>query len=523
MKLKLTFLFLSLCIFLKANSNAFNHKDFDVYHYGLSVNFMLEEKQIFGAVEVSLEVLQSTNHFVFALSEEFTIDSVGDINTGDSISVVRSGDILNIISSRTIAKGKKISFVINYHGYPRIAERAPWDGGFVWDKDQNGNPFVGVACEGEGAMLWWPNKNDLSDEPDSMDLKFRVPSQLKAIGNGRLKESYSLEDDKVWHWKINYPINPYNVTFYIGDYVRFSEAYIGLDGAEKELSFYVLKDNLEIAKSHFKQAVTMMPIFEKYFGAFPFEEDGYKLVEAPYLGMEHQTAIAYGNKFQNGYLSHHLPGIDFDYIIIHETGHEWWGNHVSMSHRDHLWLHESFTTYSELLYVQEVYGDSLSQVFRDHWMTSIRNKEPLVGVPEGKEMPTGDVYAKGALVLHGLRKLVGDSTFYAFLLGVQSDFSHKTLGTQEFLNYTEQELGGNAMHYLHQYLYHPELPQLTVEKTGWWFYKKYNIKLNEVEFEIEIDLGDEIFLIGETAIELSKKQWLLISESLQRNFFLKSN
>jgi aminopeptidase N len=466
-----------------------NSWKYDVRHYGFHLNVRPEQKHIDGYVEYTIQIVDSTNQIDLALSEKLTIDS--SVGLSDSlIDVVRSGENVKVILNRVYAKNEFVRFSIYYHGYPVEAKRAPWDGGLVWKKDNNGNHFCGVACEGEGAKLWWPVKDDLSDEPDSMDLYFQAPETYEIIGNGKLIDVDSTQN--IWHWKILSPINPYNVTFYLGQFKNWQSTYYRKE-KDQVLDYYVLEDNLALSKVHFQQAEKMMEIFEKYFGPFPFEKDGYKLVEAPYLGMEHQTAIAYGNQYQDGYLSHHIPGIPFDYIIIHETAHEWWGNHVSMSHRDHLWIHESFTTYAELIYVQEVYGDSLAQVYRNAWMRQVRNKSALVGVEEGETMPTGDVYAKGALVLHGLRNLVGDSLFFAYLKQIQINFSNQTIGTQELLNFTGEYLGHNAMQYLHYYLYNAGLPKVIVNTKRKCVSKRYEIllgpelsfHLNRIDFPIE--------------------------------------
>ena len=506
-------LLLLIPVYSIAQSGLNDSWKYDVKHYGLHVKFNPEKEHVDGHVDYTIQVLDVLDHISLALTEKLTIDSIV-ADSSIEYHVVRSGERIDVVLDRPYNKDENIQFSLYYHGYPTVAKKAPWDGGFVWKKDSEGNYFSGVACEGEGAKIWWPVKDDLADEPDSMDLFYQGPATYEVIGNGALVDVDTSRGNNTWHWKIHAPINPYNVTFYLGQFEHWQSSYYR-KGNDQVLNYYVLENNLALSKVHFQQTEKMMEIFEKYFGPFPFEKDGYKLVEAPYLGMEHQTAIAYGNQYQDGYLSHHILGIPFDYIIIHETAHEWWGNHVSMSHRDHLWIHESFTTYAELIYVEEVYGDSLAQVYRDAWLRSIKNKSALVGVEEGETMPTGDVYAKGALVLHGLRSLVGDSLFFIYLRAIQQDYSNQTIGTQELLGYTAELLGENAMQYMHYYLYKPELPKLTVQSKGWWFNKKYEIQLDtSLDFHLNLHENNSQVLI------LNKKDWRLKKAELKSKYLL---
>ncbi len=255
-------------------------------------------------------------------------------------------------------KGTRHALTVYYSGKPIVARRPPWDGGFTWDHDAQGNPWVVVTCEGTGASLWWPNKDHQSDEPDNMTISVTVPPGSEDISNGRLRRGPCCPDGWIrYDWFVSYPINNYCVTVNVGKYAHFSDVYKGEDGPVT-LDYYVLPPNFEKAKKQFQQVKTMMAVYEKYFGKYPFYRDGYKLVECPHTGMEHQSCVAYGNRYLGGYRGRapSADGLKFDFIIIHESAHEWWGNSVTAKDVADMWIHESFGAYAESLYVEDQFG-----------------------------------------------------------------------------------------------------------------------------------------------------------------------
>ena len=322
---------------------------------------------------------------------------------------------------------------IFYEGKPREAINAPWDGGISWKKDSNGVDFIASSCQGLGASVWWPNKDHQSDEPDSMTITVSAKNPLKIICNGNLRSeettwNSNLQDSiNTSEWFVSYPINNYNVTLNIGDYVHFQDQYITREDT-LDLSYYVLSYNEEKAKTHFEQVKPMMECFESFLGKYPFWDDGYALVETPYLGMEHQSAIAYGNDYLPGYRGSlgYSGGLEFDYIIIHETGHEWWGNSITTNDIADMWIHEGFCTYSEALYVECIYGYDQMIEYVNNQKRFIRNKSPIVGCYHVNHQGSGDMYQKASVMLHTLRTLINDDQlWFSIIREISDNFKYK--------------------------------------------------------------------------------------------------
>ena len=303
-------------------------------------------------------------------------------------------------------KGKIKSIEVFYEGNPKVAVRPPWDGGLTWSKDANGNHFIANSNQGIGASIWWPLKDHMYDEVDSMLISANVPKNLMDVSNGRLRKVVEFEDSKTYYWFVSNPINNYGVNINVADYAMFSEVYKGEKG-DLDLVYYVLKENLERAKTHFKQVPKMMEAFEYWFGPYPFYEDSFKVVEVPYLGMEHQSSITYGNKYMRGYLGGDLSGtghgLKFDYIIIHEAGHEWFANSITYKDPADMWIHEGFTAYSENLFLDYYYGKEVSADYVIGTRRGIRNQSPVIG-PYGVNKRGSDMYNKGANILHTIRQ-----------------------------------------------------------------------------------------------------------------------
>lgn len=432
---------------------------YDVKHYDLTVKVFPDSQFIEGVTLVTLSAVTDFNRLQFDLFsnmriEEFTFDD-------EIFDVKREFNAVFVELPFTVKKNTTHQMRIEFSGKPIVAKRAPWDGGFVWEKDVKGNPWIGVACEGIGASLWWPNKDHLSDEPDSMRIHLIVPDSLVAVSNGELLVIENAEAGwKRYNWRVSYPINNYNVTLNIGKYAHFKEFYVNEKG-NLALDYYVMPYNLERAKKQFEQVKPMMKCFEQYLGEFPFKRDGYKLVETPYLGMEHQSAIAYGNGYQTGYAGMDMSriGLTFDYIIIHETGHEWWGNSVSCSDIADLWIHEGFCTYSEALYVECMFGRDTALLYINAKKSHVGNAEPIIGTYNVNREGSGDMYNKGLLLLHTLRSLINnDEVWFSIIKSIANDFKHKTTSTAEIEAYISKKSGLELGYFFDQYLRHAAIP-----------------------------------------------------------------
>ncbi len=379
------------------------------------------------------------------------------------------------------------SITIYYHGKPKEAIRPPWDGGWIWRKDAKGNPWMSVACQGLGASAWYPCKDYQGDEPDNgASLTMIVPDTLVAVANGRLvkgkeaigkeaigKEAESTTDTKLqtpntklvsYTWEVKNPINNYLIIPSIGKYVNFTDTLMGEKG-KLDLSYWVLDYNLEKAKEQFKQAKLMLRAFEYWFGPYPFYEDSYKLVESPHLGMEHQSATAYGNKFGNGYLGRDLSGsgwgLKWDYIIVHESGHEWFANNITTKDIADMWVHEGFTDYSETLFTEYYYGIEAGTDYNVGLRRNIQNDQTIIGPYGVNKEGSGDMYYKGANLLHTIRHSINnDSLFRQILRGLNKDFYHQTVTTKQVENYISKKAGINFQKTFDQYLRNTQIPQL---------------------------------------------------------------
>ena len=360
--------------------------------------------------------------------------------------------------------------IVEYEGEPKEAVRAPWDGGFSWEKDENGNHFIATSCQGLGASVWWPNKDHMYDEVDSMLMSINVPNNLMNVSNGRLREVSSHDDNTTtYHWFVSNPINNYGVNVNIGDYVKFSEIYNGEKG-KLDVDYYVLRYNLEKAKIHFMDVPKMLDAFEYWFGPYPFYEDGYKLVEVPYLGMEHQSSITYGNKYLKGYLGRDPSntgwGLKFDFIIIHESGHEWFANNITYIDIADMWVHEGFTAYSENLFLNYHNGKEAGADYTIGTRRGIKNEKPIIGIYDVNSKGSGDMYSKGANLLHTIRQITNDDEKWRKTLrGLNKTFYHQTVTSNQIENYISENIGFDLKYVFDQYLRDIRIPtlELTVE------------------------------------------------------------
>ena len=446
----------------------------DLQHYSIEVDVFAQTKSLSGTNTITYTVLSPNSTMQIDLQEPMRIDLV--TQNGEKIEIESIGNAHFLDLKQTQEIGAKNKVTIHFSGIPREALNAPWDGGLVWSKDSNGIDFIASANQGIGASVWWPVKDHPQDEPDNgVDLFITTPKDLVGVGNGRLIEEITNKDTKTWHWQVVNPINSYGVNINVGDYVTFSETYNGLNG-KLDLSYWVLRDNLEIAKEQFKQAPLMLEAFEYWFGPYPFYEDSFKLVEAPYLGMEHQSSVTYGNKYKNGYLGRDLSGtgwgLEFDFIIIHEAGHEWFANNITNKDVADMWIHEGFTAYSENLYLNYHFGKKAASEYVIGTKRSIQNDTPLIGTYNKNNRGSNDMYYKGANILHTLRQLIADDQKWrAILQGLNKDFYHQTITSHQVETYISEKSGIHLTQFWEQYLRTTMIPNL-----------QYTIKQNQLKY-----------------------------------------
>jgi aminopeptidase N len=443
---------------------------FNVYYYDIDVEVDIPNKFITGSVGIYFEEVEAgVNRMQIDLFNNMKVAGIQDAN-GAELTYTRDENAI-FIDRKTPSKiNERSKIIIQYEGSPVVAKRPPWDGGFIWTKDKNGNPWVAVACQGTGASLWWPNKDDQSDEADSVRISIIVPSSLVAISNGNLesKREMELKGKTQYNWFVSYPINNYNVSINIGKYISITDGQL-FKGVETAfpVDYYVLDYNQEKAENYFyKRVVPLLTIFEEKLGPYPFPRDGYALIETPYLGMEHQSGIAYGNKYQKGYNGVERSGLPlgFDFIIVHETGHEYWGNSVGSKDVADMWIHEGFCTYSEALYVEEIYGADTALLYCNAWKLLVENDVPIIGDYGVNNEGSVDMYNKGALMLHTLRWLVDDDKkWYAMLKNIQKDYRFKLVSADELILYINQQLGKDYTWLFDQYLKNASPPVLHYE------------------------------------------------------------
>ena len=437
---------------------------YDVTSYDLDIVLETGRKRIEGKVDIRFRALLPLRTIRFDLNRALGIRSVR--MNGLPLTYRRKERAVYADLPFPMVPDSCYSVIIAYGGHPPTAKDPPWKGGFVWKKDKRGNPWVGVTCESEGGSTWFPCKDHLSDEPDSVRLHMTVPAGLAVVSNGKMESHLSAGDREEFTWSTHYPINIYNVTFYAGKFEHISDSMPAGD-AFLHLDYYVMPENLEKARLHFSQVRDVIGVYSKCFGPYPWMKEGYKLVESPYEGMENQTAIAYGNGYKD------IPMLGGDYIIIHETAHEWWGNAVSVSDFSDIWLQEGFATYAEALYCESKKGYDTSLVYINFWLAStIRNKFPIVGPRNVSywDYRDGDVYGKGALILHTIRNVINDSTLFFDVL--QTFFREHSAGshvtTEDFKEVLERKTGKKWDKFFEAYLYRREVPVLK-----WYYGSRY--------------------------------------------------
>jgi len=447
----------------------------DATFYDVTVKPDLSARSIQGTTIIAFVAVAKGQRMQLDLQQPLVVDSItyevqayrnGALAIEDRpVTFTHEENVVWVDLPLALSAGEANTLRVHYHGKPRAAKNPPWDGGWIWKTDKRGNPWVSVACQGLGASVWYPCKDHQSDEPDNgAALHITVPDSLVAVGNGRLRSTVKNGDGtSTWNWAVSSPINTYNLIPYIGKYAHFSEVYAGVSGP-LDCDYWVLEQDLDKAKQQFQQVKPMLACFEQWMGPFPWYEDGYKLVGAPHLGMEHQSAVAYGNGFVNGYLGMDLSGSGWgkkwDYIIIHESGHEWFGNSISTADIADMWVHEGFTMYSEVLYTECQSGKAAAEEYLGGVRKNISNDRPLIGPYGVNQEGSGDMYTKGASVVHMVRHILGDEKFKAMLLEMQRRFRHQVVTSAQleaFMNsYSENDLTP----LFDQYLRTTQVPQL---------------------------------------------------------------
>jgi aminopeptidase N len=437
---------------------------YDIDYYHLDVKFDIENKSISGSTLFKFTATQDFIKLQFDLFANLKVEKI--IYKGQELPYTREFNAVFVTFPQAILKGSKDQFTVFYSGNPTIAKHAPWDGGVVYTKDSIGNPWVATACQGVGASIWWPNKDQQADEVDSALISISVPSGLQDVSNGRLRKVTDLKNGYTrFDWFVANPINNYDIEANIGKYTHFSDSYNGEKG-KLSLDYWVLTYNLAKAKKQFGENVKdMIKAFEYWFGPYPFYEDGYKLIETPHLGMEHQSGTAYGNHFGNGYLGHDLSetdwGLKWDFIIVHESGHEWFGNNITSKDLADMWIHESFTNYSESLFIEQRYGKQAGQEYVHGTRFRIQNDRPILGTYNVNKEGSGDMYYKGGNMLNMIRTIINDDDKWRSILrGLNKTFYHQTVTYDQIVDYICDQSGKDLKPVFSQYLKHKGIPIL---------------------------------------------------------------
>ncbi|QEC51555.1 peptidase M1-like protein [Anseongella ginsenosidimutans] len=458
---------------------------YDVLYYHLNIRVEPETRHIEGYNDILFEATADFNRIQVDLFDNMNVDSI--LWNHKKLDWKREFNAVFIDFPEQVEKGANGTIRFYYSGSPIVAKRPPWDGGFVWTKSENGKPWIAVACQGTGASLWWPNKDHQTEEPDSMLISVAVPDGLMNISNGRSRGTKDLGNGYTrWDWFVGNPINNYDVSVNIADYAHFSEKYKG-----HTLNYYVLPENLEKAKKQFQEVPLMLACFEKHFGPYPFWEDGYKLIETPYLGMEHQSAVAYGNEYKMGYLGRDLSGtgvgLKWDFIIIHESAHEWFGNSITSADIADMWIHEGFTCYSESVYQECRWGYDEAMEYINGLKRNVMNDQPVIGPYGVNREGSGDMYYKAALMLNTIRHIIDDDEKWWDMLREYCEvFRHQIVTANDVTGFFCEASGRDLRPVFRQYLNHTELPELELVMEEGSF--RYRWKAEAEGFNMPVDV-----------------------------------
>ena len=468
----------------------------DVTFYDLHVAIQPRDSVISGHNTIAYKMREAPEgrKMQIDLRRPLEIDSIKQ--KGEALAFSRQSDMAWFVDVKNQKKrGALDSLTVWYHGQPKIAEKPPWDGGFIWERDKNGRHWIATANQSIGASVWWPVKDHQSDEPDSVSINITVPESMKNISNGRLRSVTSNSDGtKTWSWFVSSPINVYNVAVNAGNYVHFSDTLNGESGV-LDINYWVLDYALEKAKKQFVQVKPMLRCFEHWFGPYPFYEDGYKLIHTPYLGMEHQSAVGYGNGFQNGYMGRDLSGtgwgLTWDFIIVHESGHEWFGNNITTKDIADMWVHEGFTNYAENLFVQCLWGKQAGAEYVIGSRRNIQNERPMIARYGVHEEGPIDIYYKGANLLHMIRALIDDDEIWRTMLrAMNAKFHNQTVSSAQIEQFISDRSGIDLSAVFDQYLRHPTLPVLEYDIQNGQLYYRWNADVQSFGMPVDVWLGE---------------------------------
>ncbi|QDV05805.1 Aminopeptidase N [Planctomycetes bacterium Poly30] len=501
-------------------------KWWDVQHYGLTLEVMPDTKSLEGSNVISFRTLKKGDRMQIDLQPPLEITRI--VHRGEELRFERNGNVYWADFAEAIPAGQDEEVEVFYEGEPQESLRPPWSGGFTWGRDSKGGPFIATTCQGLGASVWWPNKDHGYDEPDrGVDVRVTVPEDLVAVSNGRLKDQSRDAEAKTrsFHWQVTNPINNYCVNLNIGHYMPISSTYEG-KGGTLDVQYWVLEHQEEKARKQFQEVPRTLEAFEHWFGQYPFYEDSYKLVVVPYLGMEHQSSVTYGNGFENGYRGRDLSetgvGLKFDFIIVHESAHEWWGNNVSMDDVADMWIHESFANYAENLFVDYHFSKEEAEDYVIGCRKLIKNDVPIIGTYGLNRSGSGDMYYKGGNMLHTMRSIVNDDERWRRVLrGINEEFWHDTVKTEDFEAYISRETGFDFGPFFDQYLRTTKIPVLAYEGVDggvrlWWknvvpgFKVPVDVRLNGAEQRVIVSTKPTPIALGGP----------LESLELDRNFYM---
>jgi aminopeptidase N len=501
----------------------------DLQRYDLKIEVDPEARTIEGTNEITFIPVSPGRRLQIDLQAPLQIEWVK--SGGRELKFVREGNAYFVEFDNDLKVGTASSIIVKYGGQPIVAENPPWSGGVSWQKDVKGNHFIATSCQGIGASVWWPNKDHGYDEPDrGMSIQVTVPEDLVAVSNGRLKQkSHDQKNQtRTFLWEVTNPINNYGVNMNIGNYVNFSETFSG-EGGDLDVDYWVLDHQRETAQKHFKEAPRTLRAFEHWFGPYPFYEDSYKLVVVPYLGMEHQSSVTYGNGFKNGYRGRDLSatgvGLKFDFIIVHESGHEWFGNNISMKDGADMWIHESFTNYSENLFVEYHFTEKEAQDYVLGCRKLVKNDQPIIGEYNvNGRGSSGDMYYKGGNMLHSIRHTINDDKKWRSILrGLNKKFRHQTVGTKKIESYISQESGIDFGLFFDQYLRTTKIPVLRYQIDGNRLEYQYQNVVPGYDYPLRVRINGEVVSIKPTERmqELRRNEAIKTFE-VDRNFFIDS-
>ncbi|QJB37871.1 M1 family metallopeptidase [Chitinophaga oryzae] len=465
----------------------------DVTSYDLHVQVHLEDSTFSGFNTIAYKVLKPDTVMQIDLQVPMVIDSI--LQDRQSLAFTRNGNAWLVRMKSPQVKDKTKHLTVFYSGKPHKAKNAPWDGGVVWARDEQQRPWVATAVQHFGASAWWPNKDHQSDEPENMSIHVTVPAEMTDVSNGRLKKKTDNPDGTVTYtWYVSNPINNYDVAINVGHYSEIKDTYSG-EGGKLDLSYWVLDYNVDKAKEHFKVVKPMLKCFEYWFGKYPFYKDSYKLVETPFLGMEHQSAVAYGNKFKMGYMGRDLSGtgwgLKWDFLIIHESGHEWFGNSITSKDIADMWIHESFTNYSETLFTQCQYGIKAGEEYVAGIRQIIKNDVPIIGPYGVNTEGSSDMYPKGANMIHNIRLIMNnDEAFRQMLRGLNKTFYHKTVTTQEVERFMSNAAGFDLGRVFDQYLRDTVIPTLEYRIIGQQVQYRWTNCVKDFNMPVRVKLSE---------------------------------